>query len=371
MKKIHIALVSKETLPVFYMINELQPDLVYLVGTKDTITYMETIEKIAKRMGIVCIKQTTFPNDIQDTTDVCERIHESNEGDEFSYNLTCGTKLMAFGALICAQRHKAQVFYTETTSYVDVNEMKRRLLTKMLDMNTIIELQGQKVKNKQVFQPDPVRTECAKTIREFVHNNIETFSELISVYQNKNNEAKKNRIKLEFNEYEDAGSGISYRYSDGRIVVKLNDVEAFSCGYEDAFMMFFEGRWWETLVADEIAKWADEDREMWTNVTFRPNQKTPKDKNEIDILVNIGNTLLFVECKSGSFNQDNIYKLNSVCQTYGSYKSKACIIEYHRNCVNQVLEEKAKEGKIRIIVPGRELSGLTEELDEIINTLNP
>lgn len=371
MKKIHIALVSKETLPVFYMINELEPDRVYLVGTNETIQYMETIEKVAQRKGIVCIQQTTSPNDMQETVDVCERIHESNEGDEFSYNLTGGTKLMAFGALICAQRYKAQVFYTETTSYVDVNEMKRKHLTKMLDTNTIIKLQGQNVKNKQVYQFDPLRTECAKVIRDFVDNNNGAFSTLVSVYQNKINQAKKNKKELEFNEYEDEENGISYRYSDGRIVVRLNGVEAFSSDYEDALMMFFEGRWWETLVADEIAKWKDDDWEMWTNVTFRPNQKTFKDKNEIDILVNIGNTLLFVECKSGFFNQDNIYKLNSVCQTYGSYKSKSCIIEYHENCVNQVLKEKAKDGKIGIIVPNRELSDLPSELDEIINALNP
>ena len=40
-KNIQIALVSKETLPVFYIINEFRPEEVFLVGTEETMQEME------------------------------------------------------------------------------------------------------------------------------------------------------------------------------------------------------------------------------------------------------------------------------------------------------------------------------------------
>lgn len=53
-KNIQIALVSKETLPVFYIINEFRPDEVFLVGTEETTLEMEQIERSAAKMGTVC-----------------------------------------------------------------------------------------------------------------------------------------------------------------------------------------------------------------------------------------------------------------------------------------------------------------------------
>ena len=50
-KNIQIALVSKETLPVFYIINEFRPDEVFLVGTEETTGEMEQIERSAAKMG--------------------------------------------------------------------------------------------------------------------------------------------------------------------------------------------------------------------------------------------------------------------------------------------------------------------------------
>ena len=50
-KNIQIALVSKETLPVFYIINEFRPDEVFLVGTEETTLEMDQIERSAAKMG--------------------------------------------------------------------------------------------------------------------------------------------------------------------------------------------------------------------------------------------------------------------------------------------------------------------------------
>lgn len=328
------------------MINEFRPDEVYLVGTKDTKEEMKKVANVALGIGVVCHEVITAPNDIKDTYKVCRNIHNENGTEcEYRYNLTCGTKLMAFGALICAQEHKSQIVYAEPTSYTDFENMEHKDMTAFLDIATIIALQGQKVKDKVVYAPDPARTACAMKVKEFIDKNISAYSELRKCFD-KFKQIPGNPYTLK---------NVCYEKKNGRITITENGVEVFSSDYKDAFLMLFEGRWWEALVADAVREWAGENAEIWTSVRFEPNaQVNPNtDKNEVDVLVNVGNVLMFVECKSGPFGQDNIYKLGSVCKTYGSYKSLGVIVEYRQNAIKPELLEKAKEERVKLLVPQR------------------
>lgn len=359
MKKIQIALVSKEALPVFYIINEFGPNEVCLVGTKESSISIANIKRVAASMGIECQICLTKPNDMQDTMEVCEAIHTQNGDDcEYRYNLTGGTKLMAIGALLCAQSHKAEMVYSETKSYYDMKAMEWKPLTQMLDIDTIIRLQGQIVKDKTVYRYDEERTQCAKDIMAFEKSSPKLYHQLIDFYI-KNNRAPKKSDGKPFVFYKEEGS-VKY---NGRIV--------FESSYPKLYDMLFKGQWWETLVADAVAKWAESDCAVWTNVRFEPKKKEVgknRDKNEIDVLVNIGNTLLFVECKSGWFDQNNIYKLSTVAKTYGSYKSQALLAVYSQQNIKPDLSEKAKEGNIKFLVPNESFSNVAEVLTGIVNS---
>ena len=256
--KIQIALVSKETLPVFYMINEFLPDVVYLVGTAQTAEEMDNIEKAAQKINVRCEKRVTKPDDMKDSYNVCEGIVTENGTDnEYCFNLTCGTKLMAFSALVCAQAHKAKVVYSDTAFYTDFDTMERKPITRMLDIDTIIALQGQKVKEKVVYQYDPARTECAKAVKDFVSYHVSAYAKLAKYYQ------KNGSIPKSF-----STGAISYSCQKGRVVIKENDIVIFSSDNYDAFKMLFSGRWWEDLVADAVHEWAGEGSEVWTSVRF-------------------------------------------------------------------------------------------------------
>lgn len=364
MKKIQIALVSKETLPVYYMINEFLPDTVYLLGTEQTKGEMTNIERVAKQHGVQRVEQRKVQaNDMAVCMHACERIHAENGDDcEYRYNLTCGTKLMAFGALLCAQSHHAKMVYTDTTTYVDFDTMEHKPITRLLDTETIIALQGQRIKEKTVYAYNAQRTECAEEIKKFIAKHRKTYNVLANYYR------KYQQIPRVYDNHD-----VHYeRSKNGSITIEENDVEVFYSDYPEAFKMLFEGRWWETLVGDAAYKWAGEGHEIWTSVIFNPTQTLSSEnvKNEIDVLVNINNILLFIECKSGSFDQNNIYKLKSVRETYGSYKSKAVIVALNENNVKSWFEEKAKENNIHIIVPNGNLSNLPSLLDKIIKSQN-
>ena len=158
-KNIQIALVSKETLPVFYIINEFRPDEVFLVGTEETMQEMEQIERSAAKMGTVCHRLITKADDMAYTMKQCESVHERCGDDAcFCYNLTCGTKLMAFGALMCAQKQQAQVVYSDISTYTNFATMQRLPMQHMLTTETIIALQGQKIKSRDIYRYDAERT---------------------------------------------------------------------------------------------------------------------------------------------------------------------------------------------------------------------
>ena len=360
-KNIQIALVSKETLPVFYIINEFRPDEVYLVGTEETTGEMGQIERSAATMGIACHKLVTRADDMAYTMQQCENVHGQHGTDaSYRYNLTCGTKLMAFGALLCAQKHHAQVVYSDIATYTDFATMRRQPLQHKLSTETIIALQGQKIKSREVYRYDAQRTECALQVRDFVRRYVKAYSVLINRY---------NAYKQLPNPF--SSGDLYYSRSGGRLSVEYDDVEVFGSDYRDAFKLLFEGRWWETLVADAVSRWADGRYEVWTSVRFEPKDGASRsDKNEVDVLVNVGNVLLFVECKSGAFTQDNIYKLSSVARTYGSYKSKSVIVSFRDNVIRPDLEEKAREQHVRLLVPDGRLRNLGAELDKIVKSIN-
>ncbi len=364
MKRIQIALVSKETLPVFYMINEFLPDTVYLLGTEQTRGEMADIERVARLHGVQHVARRTVPaDDMAACLQACEQIHAENGNDcQYCYNLTCGTKLMAFGALLCAQSHHAKMVYTDTTRYVDFDTMEHKPVTRFLDTETIIALQGQRIKEKTVYAYNKARLACACDIRNFIRQHRKTYGVLASHYR------KYQQMPRVYDNY-----SVHYERNEyDEISIMEGNVEVLWSDYKHVFDMLFKGQWWETLVADAVQRWAGTEHEVWTNVVFNPVQKLDSEnaKNEIDVLVNINNVLLFIECKSGMFDQNNIYKLKSVRETYGSYKSKGVIVAFSRDNIKDGFEEKAKENNIHILVPNSDLSNLPALLDKIVKSQN-
>lgn len=361
--KILISLVSKEVLPAYYSIAEFKPDKIYLIGTNESTDGMRRVASIAQKIGSVnqC-KVNAY--DIVGCRNVCEDIHKEN-GDEceYIYNLTLGTKTMAFGAMSCALSHKdnARMVYTTPAECLNIETFEKTPLTCKLTFEQMFDLQGQKLIEHNEYAYNNIRTECSKDIRTFIRDYPKSYKKLSKEYE------LYRRIRPDFVDKDTAF------IRQGNVTsVEYKDVEVFSADIKDLNQLLFEGRWWETLVANATAQWSDNRFEIWTSVKFEPkeikNNMGKKVKNEIDVLVNLGTTMLFVECKSGKVTQDNISKLNYVRQVYGSYQSKAVIVSLYTLDVD--LHEKAKENNIDIIeARNGNLSRLPNELDKIINTL--
>ena len=106
-------------------------------------------------------------------------------------------------------------------------------------------------------------------------------------------------------------------------------------------IVFFSG-WFEYKVADMLSKWRYQ-REIWLNVKFPYlNGST---KNEIDIIVNANNKLLFIECKTQIFDTTDIDKFRSAVKNYGGMSSKALFITDTKS-VKPEAQQKCKDNGI-------------------------
>lgn len=361
MARIQITLLGREVLPVYYPIMQLRPDKVYLIGTPEVESVAANLKATLEDVEFVFKKVPAF--DVKETHNLCEAIHSSHPGDEFSYNITGGTKMMAIGAFISALNHKDNVkaYYTDGKKLIDLSDFSEENLVCKVDTKTFFKLHGQRLRSYEMYEFDKDVFDSAKAIKDFALNEGSSFSRMVKTYKRYGNQPW------------------PAHYDDGRVkcdvegnslTVEVEGREVLAICAPDPVKLLFEGRWWETLVAAAISKWSGGRYEIWTSVVFQPleNAGNTKDKNEVDILVNVGNTLLFVECKSGTFNQDNVYKLNSVRNTYGGGRSEAAIISFYP--YDKTLNEKAKENKVEILISGKYgMSNIGKKLSEMLETI--
>jgi hypothetical protein len=92
--------------------------------------------------------------------------------------------------------------------------------------------------------------------------------------------------------------------------------------------------WFEYEVALILSRW-EHAKEIRMNCIFPAKNKSTK--NEIDIIVNTGAKLLFVECKTQIKNITDIDKFHSAVKNYGGLGSKALFI------TDAVMDETPKE----------------------------
>ena len=107
-----------------------------------------------------------------------------------------------------------------------------------------------------------------------------------------------------------------------------------------------------TLVANQVRNWSmqqENSPEVWRSVIFQTNEKDTHPKNEVDVLLNNQQKLVFIECKSGNVTQNDIYKIDAVRETYGGDISQAVLASYYP--VEKSLQDKCKDLQIHLFAP--------------------
>ena len=147
-------------------------------------------------------------------------------------------------------------------------------------------------------------------------------------------------------------NNLRFKQRNGSILITLREYVLLRLNQNNATQLYFEGRWWETLVANQVRNWSmqrENSPEVWRSVIFQTNEKDTHPKNEVDVLLNNQQKLIFIECKSGNVTQNDIYKIDAVRETYGGDISQAVLASYYP--VEESLRDKCKDLQIYLFAP--------------------
>lgn len=299
--KVHITLVGGQPAPVYHGIVATKPDKVVLVYSKDTTSVLNRITSVLSIPVEAIPLHPTNPEEILSRAKV---LAEKYRNDDISVNISSGLKSWShFFGITFQPMENAHVVYMDQNNILwDYHSMTHRDDFKF-DMNILFKLYGNPLEHYRLFtgySPDDI--ESVKTIESLRKHNYETFNSLAAVLT-KDQKNKLNQPQGKF--YSSDGSYVEWNKKMNCVRMVINNKK---WGTKDeliqspnAINLVFNSGWFEYKIAQMLNNWTYS-HEIRLNCIFPFTQNNKnqysKTKNEIDIIVNTGRKLLFVECKT-------------------------------------------------------------------------
>ncbi len=367
--KHQIITLGRENLSVFIGMKEFSPDMVHFLLTKQTADFhLPLIDMLPNKVDWKTYMVDPYKG--ESIINACKMIHASigEENDEFIYNLSEGTKIMSLAALTVAKEVGAKaVYFTQTGEIVDLINFSITPMQTPLSNKEILKLSGSRLWTylnvKQLPYSD---IQTAHKIKDFIEKYPSEYSSIQKFYRyNCHRQIEK------IPNTADIDNNLKITINKGRVNVTKKGNPLLNLTHSNSVFLLFGGRWWEAVVSSHVRTWTEQYKEdteeinnieAWQSVIFQANSNDEKVKNEIDILINNKNNLIFLECKSGFITQDDVYKMDSVRETYGGDSSVSALASYYP--LDPVIKEKCRDLDIKVFAPRT-----TEERINFINTL--
>lgn len=335
--KHQIALLGSQVLPIFLGIKEYNPDHVHFLVTNESNVKLDQLADVLEDVEIhsyVC-----NPYDVKNVREVCESIITQRSGsDEISFNLTGGTKLMLIAAQSVLSEGGFSGFYVDTNNSVtEIPSFVKKKLCYTISTEDFFSLSGHRISSsKRLDSFDHADFNAAEKIQGFSDEGKD-FS-LITAHFRKIKKIKNFGEEL-------INENLKCTWSLGIITIQKKGKKEYIFESPNVKALFFYGGWWELLVANSLAGWeAGQEILMEVVLPFKIDLKT--NKNEIDILINRNNKLIFIECKSGIVSSQDINKIKTIRDTYGGNSSRSVLVCQHKP--EKTLFEKCKELSIDV-----------------------
>jgi hypothetical protein len=214
-----------------------------------------------------------------------------------------------------------------------------------LPIRSFIGYSGQKIKSLVKFEEiDPELIECKNFAKNLYQDSFYEYRNLCKLYA---------EYRLQYNDDESfeltdhqSGSFVIWSKENNELVftiyrrTKMEPDEYCFIG-KDCIGIALESKWFELEVAEMLSKWEKTKELVWSLVV--PYQDG-QDKNEIDVVVNIGAKLLFVECKTQIYDIKDIDKFRNVGKNYGGLGAKSILVTYSKPLAR--FAEKCRDNNI-------------------------
>ena len=343
MANIHIALVGGQTYPVYLGIAETSPDRVILVHSADSLVEARRIAAEFDGTGLAFDYEEFDPVNVTEVLEKANALAQSLDDDHhYTINLTSGTKVWSilFREAFASKPSVKFIYVDQSCSIYDLSsgEVKE---TEMVEMDRVFRLNNTSVLNSSDFHnltEDDLN--AIPAIRYLYLAKRFAFTALtVPMTRPGENKIRNNKDSFVFQ-----GSSISWNHEtktiDFQLKTKTGMIEKTLSSPHIFDLVFFAG-WFEAEVARHLSLW-QHSHEVKMNVQFP--YVDGKTKNEIDVIVNTGKRLLFVECKTHIHNLTDLDKFSKAVRNYGGMGCHALFVTFES--MSQLAEEKCRDNGI-------------------------
>jgi hypothetical protein len=360
--KHQITFVGGQLLPIYVGIKEFKPDKVHFIVSNESVGSLTNLKPLIS--NTIVADYRCNPYEFNSIKTICENILQKiSDHDEVSFNLTGGTKIMVLACQAVIQEHKLKGFYiNQDDTYIELPSYLKKSITSELTIQEFFDLSGHhlfSVNKLNDFSSDDFKV--ALQIESFA-NNDKRYNTITSYFRK-----KYNNQKIPLKGRETLANAIEVNWDGGFININANSKSIVQLKSSQCINLFFNSAWWELIVAKEVSNW-DRSKELLVNceLPFKTDKQTTK--NEIDILLNTGKKLIFIECKSGNVKQEDINKMKVIKQTYGGVISKSILVS--RFMPSSTILEKCKELEIEVFYSYAFLNKQVNPLSKLISSLD-
>lgn len=346
MAKIHIALVGGQSTPVYLGIVGTHPNRVVLVTSEQTQSSVDTIKSVLPPpLPVETI--VLSPIDPVEIHKVALDLAERYKNDEICLNISGGTKPWShlFGRVF-------DTIPNSTIIYIDQNNVLWNYKTMQsqnnleCDMDVLFRLQGNALTHYVPFSEytDEDNRSIGKleTARGYNCGNFNKLTTILSKDWENKLQQRIGSLSLTESNY------VEWEKPDFvRLVLstKKSGIREFEIESPHAASLTFNAHWFEYKIARMLSHWRYA-KDIRLNCVFPPKgtNTTQFPKNEVDVVVNTGVKILFVECKTNINNSTDIDKFRTAVKNYGGLGSKALFIT--DNVMTDIQKEKCYESNI-------------------------
>ncbi len=339
--KHQVILIGGQVLPLYIGVIQKNPDQIFALFTEQSEETKSQLQKQVPSDNFTALKVNAY--DFNEVYTICKKLIENDNSQSWELNLTGGTKIMALAAQKAFHESNKSIFYVDQNHKLfNIDNGITENINCKINTEDFFKLADQcNFKHLSITDFSPNDFHLASQI-EYLSNSNSEFTNLLKSFRSQHSQ----NVPANFTITSQKGSSIKWNKGSNNMVIDLKDKKPYnqSITNKNAVYLVLNGGWFEILAAKEISKWQDI-HELWLNVEFSyKNEATPK--NEIDILINTGNNLIFVECKSGIINATDINKMKVVRELYGGITAKSLL--FCRNYPASRILEKCKEFDIEI-----------------------
>ena len=326
--KTHIALVGSQPIPVYLGIKSLgQIDRLILVHSRQTIKEADRIAICTARIASSYEMVECDPTNLEEIETAAQEIFDKVKDDEIVLDLTSGTKawtLVFYKRFMSLQN--AQFILVDQNNQVQ-NLYTHEIIEESIDKNLRFALYGVKVASYTPYSDytDQDKEECLK-VEKIRHNNFKSFWALTASNNFEEPIGKSYVLKdgsyVEWNKEEHLVNLFLYNF-------RKRKLENFVFNGPHALDIVFNSGWFELKSAMEFANRVQGVKDIWMNCKFVDLYDNALDnlpKNEIDIIVDLGSKLFFVECKTQVTDITDIDKFRSAIRNFSGMSSKGIFV---------------------------------------------